>query len=204
MIPVKPYPEPDFFDKSVRIPGNSFLKQLSSSKPTGQQWKQNNYWTCALPELIRYYHRICSYYAHWIPSGACFANVDHYIPKSVRPDLAYEWSNYRLASPQANTWKSYYTDVLDPFVIKNDWFILKFPSLMVKPNPELPTDIQKQIFATIKRLKINDDQSVVDERSHWLKWYCLGAPFSFLKENAPFVAYELKRQNLLEDIKTMM
>src|SRR5260370_26159447 len=134
MIPVRPYPEPDIFDELVRIPGNSFLRQLSGSKPTTKQWSHQNHWKHILPQLCNYYHRICSYYAHWIPSGACFANVDHYIPKSVKPELAYEWSNYRLACPQANTWKKEYLDVLDPFVIKDDWFILVFPFLIVKPN----------------------------------------------------------------------
>jgi len=204
MMPVVPQPEPDVFDKLVRIPGNNFLNLLSGAKPTSKQWEQNDYWKEVRAQLQEYYHRVCSYYAHWIPSGTCVPNVDHYIPKSVEPRLAYEWSNYRLACPLANSRKKDFQDVLDPFQIGDDWFILEFPSLLLKPNPDLPANIQEQVWTTIKRLKLNDDQTVVEERSHWLKEYCLGAGFRYLKVNAPFIAYELKRQNLREDIKNIM
>jgi len=204
MIPVKPQPEPDDFDRLVRIPGKNFLKGLFGAKPTDKQWRENDDWKEVRSELIESYHRICAYYAHWIPSASCIANIDHFIPKSVEPKLAYEWSNFRLACPLANTRKKNYQDVLDPFTIGEDWFVLEFPSLYLKPNPQLPTNIQQQICATIKRLKLNDYPTLVDERTRWLKMYCEGASFDFLKINAPFIAHELKRQNLVEEIKNMM
>ena len=43
------------------------------------------------------------------------------------------------------------------------------------------------------------------ERNAWLKPYCQSKElFSVLKKSAPFIAYELERQKLVEDIKTIM
>ena len=56
--------------------------------------------------------------------------VDHFYPKSVRPDMAYEWSNFRLASLKLNCRKREFQDVLDPFTIEPGWFCLSFPSLL--------------------------------------------------------------------------
>ncbi len=204
MMPVEPQPEPDVFDRLVRIPGKNFLKQLSSAKPTDKEWNRHAYWKSIRPQLKKCYNCVCAYYAHWIPPGSSYATVDHYIPKSVEPRLAYEWSNFRLACEIANQRKREFQDVLDPFQIEDNWFILDFPSLLLKPHPDLPANIQEQVWATINRLRLNDDQTLVEERSHWIKQYCLGAGFRFLKVNAPFIAYELMRQNLEEDIKNMM
>jgi len=153
--------------------------------------------------LYEAYNGVCSYIAHWIPRSSN-PNVDHFIPKSVRPDLAYEWNNYRLACPLVNTYKLNYQDVLDPFMLSKDWFFLDFPSLLTRPNPELPYQDQQKIWATIKRLRLNEEVFVSD-RSDWLKDYCQGKKdLSVLKHEAPFIAYELERQKLVEDIKIIM
>ena len=57
---------------------------------------------------------------------------------------------------------------------------------------------------TIARLKLNSDK-FLEDRSYWLKYYCLGkTDFDFLRNSAPFIAYELERQGLIEKIKDMM
>lgn len=204
MIPVKQEPEPDIFDQLVRIPGKKFLKKLSNAKPTYKQWKNQDYWKHIRFHLHDVYSGICAYSAHWIPRSSN-PNVDHFIPKSVKPELAYEWSNYRLACPLVNTLKKDYQDVLDPFIIENNWFFLDFPSLMMKVNPELPEKIREKVKCTIDRLKLNENEAFVNDRSSWLKRFCLGeASFAQLKRDAPFIAYELERQNLVESIKAIM
>lgn len=205
MIPVKPQPEPDIFDQCVRIPGKRFLDSLSGSKPTTRQWGNHDYWKHIRFQLYKAYRGMCAYSAHWIPCGSVVPNVDHYVPKSVKAEIAYEWSNYRLAGALVNALKGDWQDVLDPFAIEDDWFFLKFPSLLLHPNPELPSLTQQQIWNTINRLRLNDNQTFVEERSAWLEPYCQGKEdFSVLKKNAPFIAYELERQQLVEKIKTMM
>jgi hypothetical protein len=210
VIPIEQKPEPDFFDKKVRIPGNAFLQKLAVSqntsmpKLTSDQWKRHDEWKHIRAYMHNVYQGVCVYCAHWIPRSAN-PNIDHFIPKSDNPWLAYEWNNYRLASPLANTHKKDYQDVLDPFKIEKNWFFLDFPSLMLKSNPELPIQVQEQIEATIKRLKLNEDEAFIDDRDAWLKRYCLERiKFHELKRVAPFTAYELERQNLVEDIKTIM
>lgn len=205
MIPVEPQPEPDVFDQLVRIPGKHFLRKLSGSKPTYKQWKYQDHWKHIRFHLYKAYHGICAYSAHWIPCGSTVPNIDHFIPKSVEPELAYEWGNYRLAGSLVNALKRDWQDVLDPFTIEDNWFYLHFPSLMLHPNPELSSQLQQKIWATIDRLQLNDNQTFVEERSAWLEPYCRGKEdFSVLKKNAPFIAYELERQNLVEHIKTIM
>src|SRR5436305_12258428 len=94
MIPVRPQPEPPIFDLLVRKKGRICLKKFSN--PTGEQWVRKDYWKNVRKVLYEAYDGICAYSAHWIPFTDN-PNIDHYIPKSVRPDLAYEWDNYRLA-----------------------------------------------------------------------------------------------------------
>jgi len=58
---------------------------------------------------------------------------------------------------------------------------------------------------TIDRLKLNEDDTFVNDRNAWLKRYCLGGTnFLQLKQDAPFIAYELERQNLIKEIKSIM
>jgi len=45
----------------------------------------------------------------------------------------------------------------------------------------------------------------VNDRNQWLEPYCLGeASFPVLKKNAPFIAYELERQDLVDKIRSIM
>ena len=201
MIPVQEQPESPDFSKMVREPGAAFIRQLSYPL----NWKNRKYWLKALPDLHVVYHGICAYSAHWIPCITSVATVDHFIPKSIAPQLAYEWKNFRLCSPKFNSRKGEYQDVLDPFRLQPDWFILDFPSHFIKPNPNLSGSQKNQVLSTIKRLKLNDDYTCVQERLRWtLDFSEKHIDFKYLERNAPFIAYELQRQNLLETIASVM
>jgi uncharacterized protein (TIGR02646 family) len=205
VIPVAPQPESPTFNEEVRVPGDKFLRKLGNLTPTYKQWIGHNYWKYIRYDLHDAYNGICSYCANWIPRGESSPTIDHFIPKSIRPDLAYEWSNYRLACPLINTRKKDYQDVLDPFTLHYNWFFLDFPTLLLKPNPELSVQDQQRVWRTIKRLKLNEDETFIHSRNHWLEAYCREhTPYSFLKKHAPFVAYELERQDLVDSIKTIM
>ena len=202
MIPVLPQPEPTTFDQDVRRPGKRFL--LTTPNPTPEQFKGKAYWRRSLSSLYEVYGGICAYCAHWIPETVGDPTVDHFLPKSNYPDLAYEWSNYRLAALRYNRMKYNYLDVLDPFQLKADWFFLNFPIPLVKPNPKLATVNAKKVTDTITRLKLNDEISVRYRKS-WIKDYCEGRiSFEYLKDNAPFTAYELERQGLISKIASML
>lgn len=207
MINVLPQPEPANFNDRVRKPGNKFLnKRLNPTvAPTNKEYKSRSYWTRALPDLHEAYNHICAYSCEKIPLIVGNKQVDHYIPKSQSPyQLAYEWSNYRLAAGQLNTWKS--TDsVLDPFIVQDGWFIMQFPSLQVIPASakDLPNNVtQKQIQDTIDVLHLNDPMFERVRKGH-LDLYCTNNDFSYLLSTSPFIAKELARQGLTQSIKSI-
>jgi len=195
VIPVSRQNEPCDFSTLVRIPGQKFLKKVP--RPTAQQWKHREYWQKILPEMRSAYHQVCAYCATWIPYSTGNHAVDHFIPKSVRPSLAYEWSNYRYVSSRFNSRKGTST-ILDPFTLGEASFTIDFSSFLLKANPDLPVARQSQIRDTIEILKLNADDDLVDERQAWIEDYRSGQiTLDHLQKNAPFIAYELRRQDLV-------
>jgi len=43
------------------------------------------------------YDGVCAYTGMRMHRVLSDPTIDHFVPKSKRPDLAYEWTNYRLA-----------------------------------------------------------------------------------------------------------
>lgn len=193
MIRIEEQPEPLDFGTKVRNPGSLFLKK----NPNPKDWTGNEYWQDVLNDLYDAYSGICAYSAQWIQRDVGVSTVDHYVPKSANPKLAYEWGNYRLAAHRYNARKHTFQDVLDPFSIGDRWFLLQFPSLQVKPNPSLtPTEIT-QVQNSINRLKLNDELSI-RSRVNWVMALVEGEiTFEFLRGRAPFVARELEFANLV-------
>jgi hypothetical protein len=132
----------------------------------------HRYWREVLDLLHQAYNGICAYSCHWIPYDTGNDTVEHFIPKKRHPRYAYEWSNYRLVCGTLNGRKGEHRDVLDPFLIKNGDFILKFPSLMVDPSPNLSTTNQNKILLTIERLGLNDEGTCLKSRVKWVSDYC--------------------------------
>ena len=134
MIPVQPQPEPEGFSERIRKPGVAFLKQVPH--PTTAQWNGKEYWRRALSSMRASYKSICAYSAHWISPITGGHSIDHFMPKVLQPDLAYEWSNFRYTASKFNARKGTHT-ILDPFRLEPDWFILDFDSFLIRPNPRL-------------------------------------------------------------------
>ena len=202
MIPVQPQPEPTGFSERVREPGASFLAEVP--RPTPQQWKGREYWQRVLPDMREAYKGICAYSAQWISPVTGSHSIDHFVPKSSRPDLAYEWRNYRYVSLKFNSRKGTHT-ILDPFQLEPDWFVLDFPSLLVKPNSVLSPDRKEAVSKTITVLKLNTDDTCVERRQIWVEEFCnREINFTHLQKKAPFIAYELQRQDLVERISAIM
>jgi len=200
VIPVKLQPEPPDFNQKVRLQGLSFLEQ----EPNPKVWSNREYWRRAIIDLCNSYQRICAYSAQWIPPAQGTPTVDHFIPKSIAPDKAYEWDNFRLSCHLLNSRKGDFQDVLDPFTIQPGWFVLNFYSLHVKANSSLDLHLQQKIKNTINRLKLNDEDSCIQSRESWLIPFCRGeCTFLHLKSKAPFIAYELERQKLVGKVASM-
>lgn len=191
MIPVSLKPEPNWFDRKVRRKGKNFLAQQSG---TIRASSLPDYWKTARNELHRLYQGICAYTCLYeLPPGT----IDHFLPKSKYQDLAYEWSNYRLSSGRANQRKGDHEDIIDPFAIQDGWFTIDFPSCLVMKGNALPSNYAQQAEATIERLKLNKDDSLVQERCDIVMNYRdENVNLQFLRERYPFIAIEIERQNL--------
>ena len=202
MIPVTAQDEPSHFDERVRKKGAAFLDNCPN--PTSQQFDNRAYWREVLPDLYTAYGKICAYSCQWIsPPPTGFRTVEHFKSKTKHPRLAYEWSNYRLVCGSLNGCKGDHEDVLDPFKVQVGWFVIRFPSLLVKPGNSLTRYREKQVTNTIVRLRLNDELTCLSGRWDWLEEYCKlcdegdeKTAFSYLQRHAPFLAAELQRQKL--------
>lgn len=198
MIKVKKQPEPASFDEKVRKPGKVFL--LEVSKPTDKQWASHRYWSRISSAFYKCYGGICAYTGLWFPLSSNDASIDHFLPKIHHPSLAYEWDNYRLTTIKTNRNKGTET-IIDPFEIEDGWFVLEIPTCLIKPSFALPKSKKELIEHTIKVLKLNSDDNMVQERLSIIEYYIQGhIDFDFLKRRYPFIAKELIRQNLKDDV----
>ena len=199
MIPIQIQPELANFNDRVRKPGIVFLNILGR-KPTHKDWKEAWLWNRITKELYQAYSGICAYSASWIPSGT----IDHFIPRSCSPDLAYEWGNYRLAMEKLGNRKGNKCDLIDPFYIEYGWFTLNFATFLITPNSKLPKYLADRIKKTIQVLCLNTDNNLINTRIEALKGFASDEyPLSHLEKNYPFIAYELKRQEMETRIKVI-
>ena len=203
MIHVAPAVEPPAFDGLVRVPGRNFLAE--TPHPTTEQFRSRAYWTRALELLHHSYRGICAYSCHWIPYDVGADTVEHFLPKSVHPAQAYEWLNYRFVCQTLNGRKGMYDDVLDPFIVVNGWFLIDFPSLLVRPADNLDPPTTQRIIETINRLRLNDEATCYKSRQRYVKDYCVhGLPFSLVQRDAPFIAGEIERQGYVGTLNDLM
>lgn len=212
MMPTAEKKEPKDFSKKVTEKADAFLNKTAN--PTRKDIDNRPYWRNALGDLYKDYEEVCAYCGLWFHRDA--VTVDHFIPVcdiwNRNPKLAYEWSNFRLASRSMNGEKGRSRDVLDPFHIGPGWFVIDFPSMIIKSGPGLSTSDKAGVEATILRLKLNIKEKYINYRRKIIrqyfdmvmKWEEFGQALDSLERMAPFIAYELKRQSLTEKIVKMM
>lgn len=203
MIRVLAQPEPADFSALVRAPGQTFL--AATPRPTAKEFEKHPYWRRILRELRLAYGKVCAYSSFYVPSATGVDTVEHYLPKVPYPEYAYEWSNYRFVCHRLNTRKSTKEDVVDPFAIENGWFVIEFPSLLVKPGPNLDAGTRKAVADSIIRVGLNDSATCWEQRDDYTRNYCLGiVTFQFLVKDAPFLAAEIQRQGLVGRLNDIM
>lgn len=191
MIHVARRLEPSSFDRLVRQPGRRFLSKNPS--PTSRQYSKHPYWNRITNEMHAAYGGICAYTCFYLVEGN--SSVDHFLPKSNYPGIAYEWNNYRLAGRRVNQHKDNSENILDPFTLERGWFVLEFPSCLVKPADSLAGVQQTRVQETIDVLKLNADDSFVQERCDLMVAYSNGdVTLAYLESRYPFLAAEIERQ----------
>jgi len=211
VIPVSPAPEPPDFDCAVRQPGGRATAELVGETPrrraghrfakvagTREQIPAGSfppYWRMALDDLHAAYGRVCAYLCVRISTNA---TVDHYVAKSRRWDLVYEWSNYRLACAAMNGYKGESGDVLDPFQLRAGWFALELVEFQVVAGTGLDVSDAARVRATIRRLRLNMPR-FCRIRSEFAEARWSGEiSADYLARHSPFVARELHRQGRMD------
>lgn len=199
MIHVKAQPEPPLFDPRVRQKGIAWLmkKEIALNQPLPPKTKIEPYWRDCLDDLHASYSGCCAYLSVFFERVTGGSSVDHFIAKSRRADLAYEWSNYRLACSRMNSRKREYDDVLDPFNVRNGWFHLELVSGRIYSNPDLQTAQQTAIQTTINRLSLDDAGNREIRARHYQEYREGFFTADFLKKRSPFVWSEADRQGVL-------
>ncbi|MBF0245113.1 MAG: hypothetical protein HQL31_07550 [Planctomycetes bacterium] len=199
MIHVAAQPEPETFDSEVRQKGLAWLrrKEIPLDRPLRKSAELKPYWRHCLDEMYLSYNGCCAYLAVFFERVTGEGSVDHFVAKSERTDLAYEWSNYRLACSRMNSRKRDYDDVLDPFEVETGWFRLELVSGRIFPDPGLPEELQARISATIKRLGLDDPGSRELRTRHFQNYIEKDYPEDYLRRYSPFVWSEVERQGLL-------
>jgi hypothetical protein len=193
VIHVARRPEPSDFDERVRKPGHKFLK--SCPNPTQRQWNSHSYWRRMLHALYTEYKGICAYSCHWIPYDTGADTIEHFKPKSKYPLEGYEWQNYRLVCQLLNSRKGNDEDIIDPFLIRNGWFIIDFPALLVKPAHGLKKALHERVKKTCDVLGLNDDATCMMMRQEFVTEYCLNnINYAHIEKRAPFLALQMKEQ----------
>ncbi len=205
MIPVVPQPEPADFEQLVRKPGLKWLKKsgLDPTLPVPAKTIIPPHWRKCLPHLHKAYDGICAYMCVDVPWFEGSPSVEHFVPKSKRLEMAFEWDNFRFVCTKMNSRKRDFEDVLDPFTLEPDLFILRLGSGGLEPHPNLIGEKLKMVQKTIQRLDL-DDQECRDKRLEYIDGVLLnqkdkedGITIGHLKRRAPFVWQEMKRQGWL-------
>ncbi|MBN3124364.1 hypothetical protein [Pectobacterium brasiliense] len=197
MIPLQLMPEPQNFDLNVRQKGALFLNKVPN--PNYKDFVGKDYWRKAAKELYSSYRSICAYSCIYLPTSP--GVVDHFLPKTKYPQLAYEWSNYRLCLDRLNQYKGNIENICDPFTIEIGWFVLDLPSCLIKPGEDLPQELHDKILYTIDVLKLNKDDGLVQNRCDIIMYLIEGdINMNFVEEKYPFIAQEIKRQGLVNNL----
>lgn len=120
MIPVQRPDKPDGFDERAQPFVNEVLRAIEdeenvTSELTGKHSKVQK---DAKIQLLEVAHGKCMYCETKVSDGP--AELEHILPKSRYPRLAYEWSNWGVACKWCNTRKSSHifneeTPVLNPY-----------------------------------------------------------------------------------------
>ena len=184
LIPITKQAEPSWFDARIRQPGQVFLNQNPDKA-------LRSLWSLARDDLRTAYGSICAYTCRWISDDA---TVDHFLPKSKYPSLAYEWENYRLSCNSVNRAKGAKVGLIDPFLIRPWWFGIALPECDVVLGSQLPSKEVSKAHFTIEALKLNSED-LVESRYHTLiEFRDGGVTLDHLRRHYPFYAMEIERQ----------
>lgn len=121
---------------------------------------------------------------------------NHIAPGHPPPDaskLPPYWRETQKALWNANR----FDDILDPFQVQHQTFVLNLVSGQIRPGPGLSPSLAAQAEETIKRLKLDDAETKDMRAEHFANYLGKHVDEYYLARHSPFVWYEAKRQGLL-------
>lgn len=169
MIPVERVDAPPEFEERTRGPGLAWLRE----KDYLHRRRPQDYWSWCADPLREAFHERCGWLAMYIADG----HVEHFVSwdecKHDRPELAYEWSNYRYILPRLNSRKQHHKGLLDPFDVRPGWFRVELPSLLLVCTDLIPESLRTRAQQTIDDLGLvgRGDSRARRLRSRWLQRY---------------------------------
>ena len=183
MIPVAPVPEPAGFDEGARKPGQHWLLENPNAE------RLRDLWSPFRGALAAGFSKRCGYTAMLELAGT----VDHFESVKQRPDLAYEWSNYRFAAQWINSAKRTKI-VLDPYLVGEGWFEILLPSLQLVLTDAVSAEHRALAEQTLANLPIGHDERIIKQRREWYDMYREGhLALSGLWKVAPLIAAAVEK-----------
>jgi len=165
MIPVNPAEEPAHFNEQIRMPGLAHLQRNSSPDAYIRP-----YWTLCIDDLARVFSGLCGFTAQFNNDGT----VDHFLDKKNHRHLAYEWDNYRFASPAVQSRKKPGREYLDPFEVEDGWFAISLPDLQLYLTDSVPEEKREIAQDTIEKLDLIKGRHVMRQRQALFSEYKSG------------------------------
>ena len=191
MIRVQRVPEPSTFDRDCRRPG----KQWAAANP--QAMRPKPLWRPFTAALEAGFQHRCGYSAVRIQNGT----IDHFSSWKSRPDLAFEWTNYRYADARLNSKKQRLDgEILDPFTVGDDWFEIVLPSLQMRVTDRVPPRMRARAQFTLRRLGLDHDERIVAYRAIWWALFHRGElTLAGMHQVAPLIARAIERDGITPD-----
>lgn len=184
MIRVARVAAPPQFREKCQIPGKKWLNANRGAR------RPRDYWSQFKANLANGFANRCGYSALYEPVGS----VDHFKNWKHRPELAYDWQNFRYAAEWINKSKQTADDeVLDPYEVQDGWFEITLPSLQLRVTDRVPPEKRARANYTLTRLHLRDDERVIRQRHQWYAMYLEGKlSIEGLEQVAPLIAAAVK------------
>lgn len=193
MIRIKPPGEPDSFEERCRRRGKQWLAEHPAGEPPSR------FWSPFIRDLRQGFHNRCGYSAMWDLNGT----IDHFLSRNKHRHLSYEWSNFRYVSGWINSSKQALdANVLDPFLVRDEWFEVVLPSLVMRLTRCVPTRMRSLAEFTLRRLHLADGDRIYDQRRIYYDAFLeQDRPVTWLEEFAPMLATAVRRERVLAHLE---
>lgn len=190
MIRVERVMTPSEFNRDCRRAGNRWLAANPGRRP-------RPLWVPFTAALAEGFQQRCGYSAVLIQNGT----VDHFLSWKNRPELTYEWSNYRYADHRLNAKKQNIDDaIVDPYEVGDDWFEILLPSLQMRVTERVPAKMRKTAELTLRRLGLDHDERIVAYRAAWWRMFHRGElSLEGMHKVAPLLARAIERDGVTPD-----